>query len=207
MKKILLLSGLFSAFLFSPMQAQREVLVYDIYANKARMGKWEVSRSIDGDLTIYESRREVVFKFLKTLRTVTTQRSVYREDTLLESRVEVIVNGEPRRTYLTRSGHAGFFYREEGKPEQLLEVPVTLAQLHLFFEMPDGPSLVYFDRSGDFLPLQRSDHNSCIVTLSNGEQNEYHYLDGRLTRATMEDGILHTYLRLRKQRERGEVGR
>jgi|GEM_PF-7061357 len=206
MKKSLLFL-LASFFSITGLQAQREVLIYDLYANKVKMGKWEVSKTIEADLTIYESHREVVFKFLKAHRTETIRHAVFRNDTLLESNVEVIVNGEKRRSFQTVLRGADYFYQEEGKPVRQLESPVIFTDLSLFFGMPKEAASVYIDREGGFLPLRTVDKNSCVVTLPNGEENQYHFLDGRLTRATLEEGILHTYLRLRKQKEQGTVGR
>jgi len=76
MKKSLLFL-LASFFSITGLQAQREVLIYDLYANKVKMGKWEVSKTIEADLTIYESHREVVFKFLKAHRTETIRHAVF----------------------------------------------------------------------------------------------------------------------------------
>jgi hypothetical protein len=189
------------------LDAQREVLIYDLYANKVKMGRWEISKTVEGDHTIYESRREVVFKFLKTHRTETFWRAIYLRDTLQEANVEVVINGESRRNFKTFRSGSDFFHREDEKPARQLEKPVAFSDLELFFGMPEEVASVYVSREGAFLPLERSDHNSYVVTLTNGEQNQYHYFDGYLTRATLEEGILHTYLRLRKQKEQRTVGR
>lgn len=181
-----------------PTQAQVETVRYDLFANKAKVGKWIITRAKTGEEVVYQSRREVVFKFIKSMRTVTTQRAVYRGADLLRSEIEVEVNGEPRRHLVTEERN-GRYYFHDGKGEaELLRQPVSASLIRLFFEAPAAGTLVYSERLGDFLPVRASDGDTLYLTLPNGEDSRFEYDAGRVHRAKLEDGILDTYLRLKR---------
>lgn len=191
------LVGLLS-LLTTSLQAQEETLTYHLYANKAKVGKWVVSRYEEGGQTIYESRREIVFKLIKSMRTVTTQRAVYRDAQLQSFDMSVAVNGEHRRNIRIERRDGRYRFEVDDKEPRWWEAPVLFSHLCLFFDSPEGQDALLIERLGEFRPVRQLDTNSFALTLPNGEENEYHYLDGRLSRATLEDGILHTYVRLKQ---------
>lgn len=182
----------------SSLQAQRETITYELFANKGKVGKWVVSRTEAGGETIYESRREVIFKMVKAIRTVTTQKNVFREGLLHESELVVTVNGDLRRRVLISAEEGGYRYQEEEKSAMHLAGDIRFTNIRLFFEPPAGEEKIFFERIGKWLPVRQIDPNTYGVRLENGEENQYDYYDGRVGRAMLEDGILHTSLRLRK---------
>ena len=196
-KRILFITSLFMCFILSA-AAQQETLTYQLYANKAKVGKWVINRHQEGDQTIYESRREIVFKLIKSIRTVNIQRAVYRDAQLQSFSMSVLVNGEPRRNILIEREGDRYRYEVENKETRWLDAVTPFSHIRLFFEAPEEKNFVLLERLGDLCPVRQLDENSYALTLPNGEQNQYHYLDGRLTRATLEDGILRTYVRLKR---------
>lgn len=189
-----------------PLQGQNETLTYHLFANKGKIGKWVISREREGDRIVYESRKEVAFSLrIVATRTVTVQRTVFRNGQLEEAQLTMWVDGDLRREVQIIRGDGYYRYLEEGKAEKRIEQPVTMTSLTLFFGPPDGTDRVFFERLGAFSPLRKIEENSYGIRLANGEENRYDYFEGRLARAVLEDGVLHTYMRLRRVKGEEEV--
>ncbi len=180
--------------------AQTETLTYEIYANKGKIGNWEVSRSNAGGQLHLTGKKTVVFKLVKKIKTETIFDVRYLGGQLQQADIQVVVNGEARRrTTIQRDGN-GMLFMVEGKPAQHLDQLAEFSNLSAFFEAPNDGSTIFYLQKGIFLPVKALGAEDYEVALSKGEYNRYYYQDGRLVRAVLEDGLLRTTLKLIKTR-------
>ena len=186
--------------LSAQLPAQTETLGYEIYANKGKIGNWELSRNEIGRRTLLSAKKTVIFKLVQKIKTETFYELDYLDGKLQRAEIKVFSNGDLRRTTTIRAEGAGTVFAVEGKPEQYLDKAVEISNLSIFFASPEGISDIFYLQKGIFLPVTSLGADGYEVALGKGEYNRYYYQDGRLVRAVLEDGLLRTTVKLVKTR-------
>jgi len=184
-----------------PLTAQSETLVYELYANKGKIGTWEVSRRQENGQTTLASKRTVIFKLVKKIKTETFFKAVYEEGQLLQADISVTVNDEPRRVTTIRRSGDNMVFTVEGKPSRTLDHVAQLSNLTIFFDPPAGAGEVFYLQKGIFLPVKALGGAAYQVDLAKEEKNLYYYQGGRMVRAILEDGLLRTTVKLVKAKQ------
>lgn len=184
-RRIVKLAGAFAVVLLTAVSPSLEIgtdpdnQVFRAVRKGKVIGYVHISRSVENEQIVYQVKSEIRTRIVVSLLIRSREKSIYRGDTLVYSKVLRKINNK------TKIEHEMIFdsgeYRVHGKKQSERTGPaitdVNLASM--LIEEPPDLGIVYSDAHNKMLPMNKLRNGEYVVTMPNGDQHRFIYAGGK----------------------------
>ncbi|MEM7551432.1 MAG: DUF6134 family protein [Bacteroidota bacterium] len=158
---------------------------FKIFKKNTQIGTINGKRQIDEDSISYLVESDVMVRFIWKYERSTISSAIFKDDKLNWSRSKILVNDE------VKENNSSFF---EGKQyrcstisgeKESIDMPINFTAIMMYFHEPIGLKEIYSESHLKYLNLEKIANNSYKLTLPNGDENHYHYENGKLSKANI----------------------
>ena len=170
---------------------QTETKHFKIIHEGKSLGTLDATKTIDGDIVIYESHTQLKYHLVIEIDIVYNYYVSFNAGELREAKANITVKGNPKtntKTIITNSGYN--FYSDNELQRNIPESSIKHSIVQMLFEEPIGLSKIYSEEHGNFHTLKKIADNTYVKTTDSGHKSTYHYQNGELQRTDTDAGII-----------------
>jgi len=183
--KICFLSLFFVQFLVAQTK-----LHYNIVSNSYKIGDLYVSKSQNGDETVYQAKSKTEIKLFVKVEVSYNLDVIYKNKQLLFSSISTYLNGKLHTNTTAEKSKNGYILVNNEHQNRLFK-EITYSGVKLYFNEPKNISLVFSEFYNSFNPIKKiSNHKYLLTNSENGNTSEYYYQKGILTKAVIHHTLM-----------------
>lgn len=161
-------------------------LYYDLYVGKGQIGKFKVSKTIQGNTVRYQAESDATIRILGENNISYTLDCILKNDMLVWSHVKVYKNGKLKDDTTIKWTGTQYHINKSGKEINWTE-PIRTPAIALYFEEPNSEHITVFSERE---AVQKSfkkqpDNNYKLTDVGKSSGDAYNYVNGSLEDVTV----------------------
>ena len=109
------------------------------------------------------------------------------------------VNNKLKAESFTRKDDAGYHISLLNDPQKVITKPITYSMVSLYFKEPKGVDMVYSERYGEFLDIDKLEDHRYRLYLPDGREIVYNYENGNCVEIEVDHSLTTLYFKLREK--------
>jgi hypothetical protein len=166
-----------------------DAIRFDIQHNGGSIGEFTALKSVNGDNTIYYNNMDIKVKMIATVRMNFNVKSIYLNNELEHSIVDITLNGRPYITTTTKKVGNKYQYSKDGKLKSTFDGPIRYSAAMMIFGEPSGYSSAYSEEYGGFHSIKKSSTSVYEKQNSRGRKSIYYYQNQVLKSMDVDVGL------------------
>ncbi len=187
MTSVLLYSWLILANVYLPKPIDE--VYFNVLHNGKNIGELKASKSVDGEFTTYTNTTDLKAKVVMDMRVKLKIQSLYKNNQLESSKVDISVNDKPYSNNSTKRLGNTYQFFKDGKLKMTINGPIKYSATLMLFEEPKGMTTAYSEESGGFHAIQKSVTNVYEKQNARGRKSIYHYQNQLLKSLDVDLGL------------------
>jgi hypothetical protein len=166
-----------------------DAIRFDIQHNGGSIGEFTALKSVNGDNTIYYNNMDIKVKMIATVRMNFNVKSIYLNNELEHSIVDITMNGRPYVTTTTKRVGNKYQFCKDGKLKTTFDGPIRYSAAMMIFGEPSGFASAYSEEYGGFHSIKKSATNVYEKQNSRGRKSVYYYQNQVLKSMDVDVGL------------------
>lgn len=173
--------------------------LFDIIHNGEKIGVLKATKYHleDGIAYVSSTRIKTTILLIKKINVRYKYKVSYQSGNLRSSKVNIKVNRRnPERVKVTSSDNR-YFIKSGTKDSFTIDEPIKHSSILLYFEEPKDITRSFSERSGSFNTIEQIDEGSYKIINEKGNENLYHYTNGKLSLMEVDGGLVSFEIKAR----------
>lgn len=166
-----------------------DAIRFDIQQNGGSVGEFTALKSVNGDNTIYYNNMDIKVKMIATVRMNFNVKSIYLNNELEHSKVDITLNGRSYVTTTTKRVGKKYQFCKDGKLVSTFDGPIRYSAAMMIFGEPTGFATAYSEEYGGFHSIKKSTDNVYEKQNSRGRKSVYYYQNQTLKSMEVDVGL------------------
>jgi len=175
---------------FSNLQAQNEILYFDVIHSGKSIGTLKAEKTVEGNKTHYKSYTNIEFHMFMTIKIEYTYNVTYVDDNLNHAKVHIMLKGHEKTNVRTEKIPSGYAYFSDEKVDKEFVEEIKHSIEKMFFDEPIDIEKLYAEEHGEFHDLKEITPHTYLKTAPNGHKSTYYYEDGKLQKSDIDAGVI-----------------
>ncbi|MBK9013653.1 MAG: hypothetical protein IPM82_05970 [Saprospiraceae bacterium] len=166
-----------------------DAIRFNILHHGYSVGEFIAQKSTDGNQTTFFNNMDIKVKIIVEMRMNFKVTSIYINNELEHSKVDITMNGKPHISTTTkRVGNKYQFYKD-GKLKTTFDGPIRYSAAMMIFGEPSGFTSAYSEEYGGFHSIKKSATNVYEKQNSRGRKSVYYYQNQVLKSMNVDVGL------------------
>jgi hypothetical protein len=166
-----------------------DAIRFNILHNGGSVGEFTALKAVDGDYTVYYNNMDIKVKIIAEVRMNFNVKSIYLNNELENSKVDITLNGRPYITTTTKRVGNKYQFCKDGKLKTTFDGPIRYSAAMMIFGEPSGYSSAYSEEYGGFHSIKKSATSVYEKQNSRGRKSIYYYQNQVLKSMDVDVGL------------------
>jgi len=172
------LALLISLMCFQWIGAHAEALSYTVFKGGDKIGKININRKTNNNITEYFFESNVKLRFIISIEVYDKMKVTFQGAQMLEARLYRTLNGKVKVDNLAAWNGSYYEMKNKDNEKSSIKQMISLATANLYYTEPKNISHVFSEKFQKMIPIKPMGNKKYTLELPGGNKTTYSYANG-----------------------------